>query len=368
MKFSVIGAGSGGRAFAAYLSSKGHHVSLYNRSFSRIRHIQRKGGVTASGEINGFYQIPVVTQDLKRALTDAKVIFIVIPASAHKSIAKKMAPFLEDGQIIILNPGRTFGSIEVKQIIQQGTGKSSVLVGETQTLLFTSRALKKNKVKILKIKNSVGFSTFPDKYVNQVYNVLKEIFPQWVPHSDYFEVSMNNIGMLLHPTISLLNSGLIDHGKEFNFYKKGATPRICRILEEIELEINKIFEMFGLEGYRFCIWAEKTYGVNAMNIYEGLQKIKAYDTITAPKQLVTRYFTEDVSTGLVPFSSLGKYLGIRTPTIDSIIHLSSLICGIDFRKEGRTVEKLNIGDLVNRRIEPDVIMTSETFDMDIPFL
>ncbi|MEJ2295868.1 MAG: 2-dehydropantoate 2-reductase N-terminal domain-containing protein, partial [Candidatus Lokiarchaeota archaeon] len=50
MKFCVVGAGNGGRAFAVYLSSKGIPVNLYNRSFSRIADIKKKGKLKAKGE------------------------------------------------------------------------------------------------------------------------------------------------------------------------------------------------------------------------------------------------------------------------------------------------------------------------------
>ena len=87
MKFCVIGAGNGGRAFAAYLSSKGHPVNLYNRSFSRIADIKKKVGVIASGEIKGYFPCNLITQDLELAVRDVDVILVVVPASAHKDIA-----------------------------------------------------------------------------------------------------------------------------------------------------------------------------------------------------------------------------------------------------------------------------------------
>ena len=52
--------------------------------------------------------------------------------------------------------------------------------------------------------------------------------------------------MLLHPTNSLFNAGLMDSSKDFLFYKEGATKSICMILEKIESEINKIFNKLGL--------------------------------------------------------------------------------------------------------------------------
>ena len=350
MRFCVVGAGSGGRAFAAYISSKGYSVSLYNRSFSRISDIIEKGGINASGEITGFYPLDLITQDLKLAVKKAKIIMVVTPASAHKQIAHQIASYLTEGQIIILNPGRTFGSIEFLKNIEKHRGKIPIFVGETQTLLFTSRQLHRNGVNILKIKDSVEFSCFPDKYTDLIYEVLKDIFPQIEPIDDYFEVTLNNIGMLLHPTISLFNAGLIDFGKKFKFYKEGTTPRVCLVLEKIEMEINNIFEKLGLKQLRYHKWAKHSYGVKAESIYKAIQKVEAYQDIYAPKQLITRYFTEDVPTGLVPISSLGQFLGIPTPTIDSVIHLASILCGIDFMKEGRTVDKLQIENFLKEKL------------------
>ncbi|MFW9930144.1 MAG: 2-dehydropantoate 2-reductase N-terminal domain-containing protein, partial [Candidatus Thorarchaeota archaeon] len=169
MKFCVIGAGNGGRAFAAYLSSKGHPVNLYNRSFSRIADIKRKGKLKAKGEIKGSFPLNLVTQRLDNAVKDADVILVVTPASAHKSIARKITPYLMKDQIILLNPGRTFGAIEFLQVIKDQVGSFPIFVAETQTMLFTSRQLKKNKVQILKIKDSVQFSAYPEKYTFFVY-------------------------------------------------------------------------------------------------------------------------------------------------------------------------------------------------------
>ncbi|MFX1499228.1 MAG: NAD/NADP octopine/nopaline dehydrogenase family protein [Promethearchaeota archaeon] len=344
MNFCVIGAGSGGRAFAAYISSKGYPVSLYNRSYSRISSIRKRGGIRAVGELVGFFPIKLATQNLQLAIKDADIIMIAVPAFAHKHIAKKLKSLICPQQIIILNPGRTFGSVEVKKIIDRKKERNTVKVGETQTLLFTSRELPENKVNIIKIKDAVNFSAFPDKDTNFIYDKLKEVFPQFIPIDNYLEVTLNNIGMLLHPIITLLNTGMIDFGKRFKFYKEGATKRVCEVIESIELEINKIFKNLRLKQLKFYKWAKKSYNVSVNNIYEAIQKITAYKNINSPESLISRYFTEDVPTGLVPMSSLGKFLGISTPIIDSVIYLSSIICGENFEESGRTIIKLNLSD------------------------
>ncbi len=359
MRFCVIGAGSGGRAFAVYLSSKGQEVALYNRSFSRINEIQQKGGIIASGEIQGFFPITLATQDIKLALKNADIILVVTPAFAHKEIALKIAPFLREGQIIILNPGRTFGAVEFLRNMEKIRGNIPIFVGETQTLLFTARALEENQVNIIKIKNSINFSTFPDKYSDLICEILNEFFPQFIPMDDYLEVTLNNIGMLLHPALSLFNAGPIDYGKDFKFYKEGATPQICQVLGQIEIELNEIFQCLGLRQLRYEKWAAKCYGINANCIHDAIQQIEAYKDINAPNHLITRYFTEDVPTGLVAMASLGRFLGIKTPTIDAIIHLSSIICGKDFLKDGRTVERLKLENYIKMRCNREEYLTEE---------
>ena len=351
MRFCVIGAGSGGRAFSAYVSSKGHKVNLYNRSYTRIYEIWKSGGIHAEGKLEGFFPLEMVTQDLGLAVKKADVIMIVTPAFSHKEIAQKMAPYLQDKQIIILNPGRTFGSIEFRREIEKIRSEITIYIGETQTLLFTCRALSGDGVRILKIKESVDFGVFPEEAINIVSEQILDVFPQLNPKENYLDVTLNNIGMLLHPAISLFNAGSIDGGRSMKFYSDGASPRVCQVLENIEFEINEIFERLGLKRFHFCKWAKDCYKIEANNIYKAIQQISAYKTIYAPDNLLTRYFTEDVPTGLVPISSLAKYLNISTPTIDSVIHLSSIMCGKDFSSQGRTLEDLHIEELLLKKLE-----------------
>ncbi len=356
MKFCIIGAGNGGRAFAAYLSSKGHPVNLYNRSFSRIASIKKKDGIKSKGELKGFFPLNIITQRLDIAVKKADVILVVTPASAHKIIAQKIAPFLTKDQIILLNPGRTFGAIEFYKTIKEQIGNPPVFIAETQTLLFTSRQLKKNRVQILKIKDYVEFSAYPEKYTFFIYDTLKDVFPQLEPAKDYLGMTLRNIGMFLHPTLSVLNSGMMDNGKEFKFYSEGASKRTCEVLEGLQLEINKIMQLMGLKQFSFNKWANNTYGVKGKCIYDSIQGIMAYNNINAPKKLITRYLTEDIPTGLVPIASLAEFLAINTPIIDSIITLSSILCGMNFKSIGRTINGLNLEEYIKSKITSEELV------------
>ena len=109
----------------------------------------------------------------------------------------------------------------------------------------------------------------------------------------------------------------------------------------------------------FKEWARGCYGIKTNCIYDAIQKVEAYQDINAPKDLITRYFTEDVPTGLVPIASLARFLGIKTPTINSIIQLSSVLCGINFLEAGRSIEGLKIKNYLRERVYHAAILRND---------
>ena len=65
-------------------------------------------------------------------------------------------------------------------------------------------------------------------------------------------------------------------------------------------------------------------------------------TIKSPPSLDHRYVHEDVGYGLVPMAALGRLAGVPTPTIDALVHLAGLAVGIDYARDGLTLEKLGL--------------------------
>jgi opine dehydrogenase len=70
----------------------------------------------------------------------------------------------------------------------------------------------------------------------------------------------------------------------------------------------------------------------------------------APPSLAHRYVLEDVPTSLVPMVSLGAQYGVELPAMRSVIHLMSLLMGMDFWEIGRTVETMGVEGLTVRQL------------------
>jgi len=177
IQFAIIGAGHGGKAMAAHLALMGFDVALYNRSPQRIAAIQELGGIDLDGEgvPHGFGRLAIITSDIAQAVQHAKTIMVVLPSSAHAEIAESLAPHLQDGQIIVLHPGRTCGAIEFAGILRQQNCQADVTISEAETFLYASRTDGPVQAHIFRVKEAVPLAALPANRTPQVLPFAKRI-------------------------------------------------------------------------------------------------------------------------------------------------------------------------------------------------
>src|SRR4030042_3063582 len=164
INIAVIGAGHGGKAMAAHLGLMGFPTVLYNRTADHVAAIKELGGIyleSYDGGPRGFGKLNLVTSNIAQALENAQMIMIVVPSSAHGDIAKACAPYLTDGQIVILHPGRTCGAIEFSKVIRDNGCTADVTIAETETFIYASRSDGPAHSHIFRIKESVPLAELP---------------------------------------------------------------------------------------------------------------------------------------------------------------------------------------------------------------
>ncbi|MCK5763758.1 MAG: NAD/NADP octopine/nopaline dehydrogenase family protein [Clostridiales bacterium] len=346
LKFAVVGAGNGGQAFAGYLANKGYKVNLYNRTMEKINEIKQRGYIDLEGSITGRGRLNLVTNNMEQAIKNVDVIMVVTPASAHKFIASEIGLFVTEKQYILLNPGRTGGALEFKNIIERQNSLKNVCVIEAQTLLFTCRAVEQGEVKIFSKKKEVKIAALPAIKNNEFIHMIGDIFPEFAKAESVLETSFNNIGAVLHPIVSILNCGRIEATKgDFEFYIDGVTPSVAKIIEAVDYERMSVVKALGVDALSLKDWLGYTYNAYGDTLCEALNNTKAYRGIKAPENLDTRYIFEDVPQSLVPICDMANHLMIQTPTIDSMIHLASVLHNTDYWQSGRKLIDMGIEGL-----------------------
>ena len=176
IRYTVIGAGHGGKAMAAHLALMGFEVTFYNRTPEHVAAIKARGGITlGSYEAgpHGFGQLARVASNMEEALQDSGVVMVVVPASAHRDIARTAAAHLRDGQIVLLNPGRTLGALEFRKVLDDHGCTAEVIIAEAQSFIYASRSEGPAQARIFRIKDAVPLAALPALETGKVLEAIK---------------------------------------------------------------------------------------------------------------------------------------------------------------------------------------------------
>ncbi len=348
-RYTIIGAGNGGKAMAAHLALTGVEVTLYNRTFSHIEIIAQRGGIdleSYEGGPHGFANLKTITSDMETALQDAQMIMVVLPSSAHAEVARKMAPFLKDGQIIVLHPGRTLGAIEFNHVLKQSGCTADVIVSEAETFIYASRTDGPAQARIFRIKEAVPLAALPAQRTPDVLEKIHQVYPQYIDGVNVLQTGLNNMGAIFHPALTILNAGWIEatHG-DFEFYIDGVTPSVARVLEVLDRERVTVASSLGIRARTASEWLDLAYNVTGDTLHERIQNQTGYYGIKAPATLNHRYIFEDIPMSLVPIAALGERYGVETAGINAVIRLACILHHTDYWRKGRTLDKLGIQSL-----------------------
>ncbi len=355
-RFCILGAGHGGMAMAAHLGLMGFEVNLWNRSPERLEPVQELLAIELlppdDGQIEGGVGgLRRVSTDCAEVVPDADILMVVIPATGHEEIAHKIAPHVREKQIVVLNPGRTGGALAFRCALRAAGCESEPLVAEAQTFIYASRVVGPAQAKVFAVKNSVRVAALPAYRTGEVIKALRHAYGQFVPATNVLRTSLDNVAVMFHPAVTLVNAARIEdtHG-DFEYYLQGITPSMAGYLEAVDNERIAVAEAIGIGAMRVRTWLYMTYDAAGRDLYEAVQSNPAYKGIMAPQSLAHRYILEDVPTSLIPMISLGQQYGVETPAMRSIVHLASLLVEQDFWAIGRTVEAMGIEDLTVRQL------------------
>jgi opine dehydrogenase len=362
-KYTVVGAGHGGKSMSAHLALMGFPVTLYNRTPENVAALKARSGIELTsyeGGPHGFGKVGLVTSDMGEAVRDAQIIMVVVPSTAHAPIARVAAPHLRDGQIVVLNPGRTGGCLEFCKVLRDSGCQADVTVAEAETLIYACRSDGPAQARIFRIKEAVPLAALPATRTAQVLDALSGAFPQFIDGGCVLHTSLNNMGAIFHPALAVLNAARIESiGSDFQFYIDGVTPSVARVLEAMDRERVTVAAALGIRVRTALEWLKLAYDAEGTDLHEAVHNQRGYYGITAPRTLNHRYVTEDVPMSLVPIAALGTRYGVSVRAMDSIIRLATIIHSRDYWRRGRTLDKLGIQDLsvseLRRYVETGVL-------------
>lgn len=349
-KICIMGGGNGGFAAAADLTLRGFEVTLYeDPKFAKsIEEIKETKTINLEGVGPvGKAVLRKVTTDLEDAISDVDLIMPVSPAFAQENVARALVPHLKEGMVICLCPGSCGGGLVYGKIFHEAGVFNKVKLCEVNTLPYATRKVNGNTVKILLRDPIIWFAAFPAKYNQELYEMVKPLFSSVTLMTDVLETALNNGNIDSHPAPVVLNAGKIEYYHKHYHYKEGITPSVAKVNYQVNLERLSICEALGykkidilerlyLTGY--CPKSDDLY-----TAYQG--SIGIFMDIEGPNDLSGRYLTEDAPCSLVFCANLARALGVKTPIMDSIANLASVLRSEDYWVTGRTLEKVGLNGM-----------------------
>ncbi len=351
MNIAVLGGSNGGFATAADLALAGHRVRLWSRSASALGPLAGDPTLTLTAEgRQGTARLERATTDIADALDGAVMVIAPLPATSHEDLAKRLAPHVNERQIVLLTPG-TLGSYAMaRDLARAGAGRPYALA-ETGTLPYLARKTGAATVSAPVRAANLPVGVFPASRTEGAVARIAELFPAVRPCADALDAALTNAGPVIHPPLVLLNAGPIDGGR-FDVHASGTTPSVRRLIDAVDAERLATRVGWGYPPPHFELTTYYDEACAAAGLYgAGAQaKLVASGLWSEVLTFEHRYVTEDVVFGLSLVESAGRTAGVETPAASGLLLIFRVLLERTLSGRGRALEHLGLGDYSLREI------------------
>ncbi len=385
---AVLGGGAVGKTVAADCVLGGNkEVRLFDLepfASTTLKDVE-KTGITLKGleknkygfKRTGTAHFSLVTTDIKEAVQGSKLIIVAIPSVAHDTFFEKLVPVLEDGQIIHIIPDN-YGSLKLRKKMRELKSDKRVIIGGWSSAPYGTRVETEGGVmtsecwlvyRALTLRGAALPSTDQEIFLNssKYLGCFDSITQGDGPTSGntVLDIGFSNVNPVLHCPGTLLGVGVMENwgvifgGNDkytYSIYSHAYCKSIAEVqyaffLEEVELaeKIGVGIQKYPKKNFlsRTSILGPEYMGDDCIVPFEE-QYQTAYGT--GPFSIHNRYITEDIPVGCHIYHELGKKYGVKTPVIDSMITLASVMTGQDFFESGLTLDDLGIGHLDEKQL------------------
>lgn len=337
-RITVIGAGSTGHAVAAIMSMRGFKVTLFDdeRFSPQLDAVKEKGFIQLRGRICGQGTPALVTTDAAEAVPGAEAIFVHVPAERHEEIARRIAPYVRDGQHIMIIPGN-LGSFIFRKVFRELGVTAAVTLTEKEGNFCPCRLSEPAEVTVgmpLNLKGKVA--SLPASDTPRVLEALRGVV-EYSANVNVFEGALNTGNVINHIASTVLSAAEIEHrGKEFSLFKYAFTPSVVHCIDKIAAERKVVIEAMGM-----TVHGQPTGMINkVLRIEEHPEVATFYKYMDGPDALDHRYLHEDCGCGAAFVISVAERLGLDMPVLRAFLGVAGALNDRDYLRDGRTLENL----------------------------
>jgi opine dehydrogenase len=349
LRIAVLGGGNGSFAAAGDMALAGHEVRLWRRDAAAVEAHKAAGGTIAVKDAKGTHEarLALVTADMAEALRGAQLILCPAPATAQADIAARLAPCVEDGQVVFLPPG-TLGTVLMAHALHRSGRRPAVAFAETGTLPWLARKHGPHQVAITVRAVRLPVGVFPLDRAEMALRVIGEAFPGVIePCGDALSGALMNAGAIIHPPLIVMNAGPLEHFEKWDIHNEGTVPAIRRTTDALDAERMAVREALGYGPPHFPLAHHY-----AKSGEEWMYGRASHDRLTESgdwreRIILTqhRYMMEDLRLGLSLIISAAALAGVEVPLAKGFSAIGAAIRGDAPDHAGRRLADVGLGGL-----------------------
>lgn len=351
-KIAVLGGGNGAHTMAAEFALKGHIVNLYEmpRFKNNMKKVFETKTIKLQGnikELQGPVELNMVTDDIEKAVEGCRYICIVAPAFAHSGYAELLSGKLHKDQIVVTYPG-AFSALVLKNAF--GDDEDCPVFADANNLPYDSRLVEPGSDTVNVFgRNPINIAFLPAEKGPELIDEMREdLFPFEKIYTDVLECGLAIVNPDWHAGPVLFNISRIESPQiNFFLYEHGWTPSACRLNIAMDKERKAIGDVLGynLRPMEDFAGRPEDYEWTWQDLYKEGHGSIGLTPICGPNDLSSRYLTEDIPFGLVPWAAIAELLGVSMPLTNGFIDIINVVHEKDWRKEGRNLEQLGIAGM-----------------------
>lgn len=348
-RVAVLGGGADARLLSALCLAQEAQVTLFSAYGHELELLRNSSGISVrnTGPV-GTYQVdrqgvPSVqtTAELDKAVSDAEVIFLSGPIHKQRTYAMVLASHLNDGQILVLAPGRSLGALETAWFLRIGGCEADVTIVETQGLPFWYEA--EGAVLNLSEAGAVVAATLPSGRP-QIIQQLQRFLPNLQAVDSVLRSGFSDGSALVEIPALLINGPALGSGApvvpmggqpldENHTFAALAGAEQTAVINQLAAERHAVATQFGV---RDLPSAEEWLHTHA-------GAMRGAGARGVPDQQQAKELLRDGVIGsLVPLLSAAQITGTDTPMTHAMVTLVTSVLGVDVAAAGRRLDTIGI--------------------------
>ena len=336
---TVVGGSATGHAAAAVYSDRGFEVTLYDSAAyeQALKKVQELGTIELRGKVRMISKIAHVTMDPAEAVKDAELIAVHVMASRHEEVARAIAPYVHDGQHILIVPGN-LGAFVFRKVFDEMGVTAKVTLTDQEGNLCPCRLSGDAEVTVGMPLKPKRIASLPSSDTARVIEALEGVW-DFKANKNVFECALNANNVVMHIGTTVLSASKIESmGDQFVLFQHGFTPAAEQVGHKIREERLQVMNALGVEEH-----------ANPLGMFDKVihseehPEISVFRTLGGPDCIKHRYLTEDCGCGAAILLSFAKRLGIEMPVLKAFVEVAGIITEEDYLANGRTLENLGFG-------------------------